>query len=156
MDRVLHGKARLESSQDNGVASQACSLSNNIQFYIADLSVPAEMISLLNAVSRKVTALDSLVSLITCFLHLSLLKKQLVLIEMPRHFLLSAGHTQRYLGANREKGTSQAVASLSSHSWSAWLFPWILEGKWHYSEWKEHWSLYLKCFLLHLLLNNWK
>ena len=83
MEQVLHNKARLESNQDNGVASQASSLSNDIHFHRDDLSVPAEMISLLDAVSGKAMALDGLVGLITCFLHLSVLKKQTLLIEMP-------------------------------------------------------------------------
>lgn len=155
MEQVLHSKAGLASSQDNGVASQVSSLSNDIHFYGGDLSVPAEMISLLGDVSGKAMALDGLVGSIKCVLHLSVLKKQ-PLINKPRHFLLLAGHVQRYLGADRAKGTPKAVASLFSHSWSVWLAPWFLDGKRYHSEWQEHWSLYLKCFLLHLLLNNCK
>ena len=75
------------------------------------------------------------------FLQLSVLKKQLFLIETPQHFLLWAGHIQRYLRAKRAKGTSRVVASLSSFSWNAWLAPRFSEVKWHHGEWKEHWSL---------------
>lgn len=131
MKWVLHSKARLESSQDNDVASQAPSLSNDIHFYRAHLSVSAEMISVSNAVSGKTMALDGLVGFTVCFLHLSVLRKQP--FSIPWHFLLSAGHIQRYLGANRVKGTSRAVTSSSSCSWNG---PWFLEGKWHHSEWK--------------------
>jgi len=67
-DGVLHSKARLESGQDNGVASQASTLNNDTHFHRADLSVSAEMVSLSNAVSRKAMALDSLVGFTVCFL----------------------------------------------------------------------------------------
>lgn len=80
MEQVLRSKARLESSQDNGVASQASSLIKDIHFYGDDHSVPAEMILLLDVVSGKVMALGVLVGLIMCFVHFSMLKKQPFLI----------------------------------------------------------------------------
>lgn len=56
--------------------------------FIEMTSVPAEII--LDAVSGKAMVWDSLTDLTMCFLHLSVLKKQPFLIEMPS-FLPTAG-----------------------------------------------------------------
>lgn len=153
MEQLLPSKARLENCQDNSVASQTSSSGNNTHFYRDDLSVPADTTSLLDAISGKVMALDGLVGFIMCFLHLSMLKKHPFFIEMPWHFGWICTEVP---GCKQGKGYIKGFCFLVFLLLKCVLASQLLEGKQYHSEWKEHWSLYLKYFLLHLLRNTFK